>query len=187
MKNWSEDADEQDWSEGTAERTAGGMTPDSYSKRSRQTRFDRIRTDHKWKKSNGVQRDWRKTEDPPGAGATEASSPEKKPVVRSNKTPKPKPTMSSGKLRDSRRDIEHNWQMVDGWCDGTNQRAQNETDYLGTWRKGRLLEEATVKAISRRRPMTAEQSFGLGWAWRRRGEGHPAPGLSPTVGGLIIQ
>ena len=74
----------------------------------------------------------------------------KKPLVRSNRTPRPKPTMSSGKFRDLHRDTVHNWQMVDGWCDGTTQRAQNETDYFGTWRKERLLEEATVKAISRR-------------------------------------
>ena len=84
-------------------------------------------------------------------GATEASSPEKKkPLVRSNRIPTPNPTMSSGKLRDLRRDIEHNWQMVDGGVTVKNNVHQNETDYFGAWGKGRLLKEATVKAISRR-------------------------------------
>ena len=60
----------------------------------------------------------------------------KRPVVRSNKTPKPKPTMSNAKLRDLRRDIEHNWQIVDGGETVPIKRAQNESDSLETWRDG---------------------------------------------------
>ena len=150
MKKWSEDADEQDCSEGTAERTAGGMTPGGYRKGGLQTSFGRIRTAHKWKKSNGVQRDRRKTEDPPGAGATEASSPEKKATGAKQQDTH---TEANDELWDvARLAPRHRTQLADGgrWCDGKKQRAQNETDYFGTWRKGRLLEEATVKAISRR-------------------------------------
>ena len=124
-----------------SERRAG-RCQDGFSKE-----VARIRTAHKWKKETvrNVAGEKQKI-DGERVRQLKHLLRKKKPVARSNRTPRPKPTMSSGKLRDLRRDIEHNWQMVDGWCDGANQCAQNETDdfFLGTWRKGRLPIEATV-------------------------------------------
>ena len=122
MKNWSEDADEHDWPEGEAERTEGG--------------------DAKMAATGEVARCRKKKQKIDGERVRQLKHllPEKRPVVRNNKT---QTKANDEQCEVARLAPRHRTQLADcgRLCDGTNQRAHD--DVWGTWRKGRLLIEAT--------------------------------------------